>query len=126
MTVFESQISRRAGARARSLGSKKATNFDSGRSAGRTAPGQTDGTEREGDREGAVMAAAAAVWLWLPLHDHARTHADDVMMASLGAGSLARQRGGAWLDGPRPALSLSLVVLRDAAYCLHIGRQAGG
>ena len=73
------------------------------------------------------MAVAAAVWLWLPLHDHARTHADDVMMmASLGAGSLARQRGGAWLDGPRPAPSRSLVVLRDAAYCLHIGRQAGG
>ena len=50
INVFESQISRRAGARARSLGSKKATNFDSGRSAGRTAPGQTDG--REGERGG--------------------------------------------------------------------------
>ena len=69
ISVFQSQISRRAGARARSLGSKKATNFDSGRSAGRTAPGQTDVREREG----AVMAVAAAVWLWLPLHDHART-----------------------------------------------------
>ena len=69
------------------------------------------------------MAVAAAVWLWLPLHDHARTHADDVMMmASLGAGSLARQRGGAWLDGPRPAarslpLSLSLFyAMRPIAY----------
>ena len=65
------------------------------------------------------MAVAAAVWLWLPLHDHARTHADDdvMMMASLGAGSLARQRGGAWLDGPRPAPSLSLFyAMRPIAY----------